>query len=541
MNNRNKYSFSNIVRCTALLLSAACIWGGCTEMTEPQVIGEAGSGTSLTIRATVGSYTATGGEDAPSTRIPAEEGFTTEFSNGDDIGIFALKNFEEPSVATIDDVYNLKLVYTKAADGTGSWAPAAGDTRVLYSYNDDLTYVAYYPYREGITIKQDLTYKIFEDLANNAKLQPAADQSTPAAYTGSDLMAAVAKPTTDPANANKKVLTLKFEHLHALLVLKPMGLVNCVAPEGAGYEYSDRVLGPDAAAKDAIINGVKALRMDNGTFRTIVKVTPTDDVIPIGSYTTIGDKEILYTGTALAAGMLVAGKCYTQQVEIQLPTDGSVTRALRVGDYYCRDGKILAYETPVIKNPTDCVGVVTLLASGSDANFGGNCVDNKIRAHVVSVYEVASCKWGPNGGALAPTSHDINNDVGYLNTHFMKQTAETDFGSLSASNYAAAYYCLNYSNTDKGRLQTDKNSGWYFPSRSFMWALTAKPAAVISSFNKLVAAGYGQNLSWGQYHWTSSTANWTGTDKARMVKLGETGSYGPARSQPSRVRAELTF
>ena len=82
----------------------------------------------------------------------------------------------------------------------------------------------------GTVLQSNKTIKreILKDLANNAKLQPAADQSTSAAYTGSDLMAAVASPTVDPANANKKMLTLKFEHLHALLVLKPMGLVNCV-------------------------------------------------------------------------------------------------------------------------------------------------------------------------------------------------------------------------------------------------------------------------------------------------------------------------
>ena len=64
----------------------------------------------------------------------------------------------------------------------------------LYSYDDNLAYVAYYPYRNGITIKQDNKAEILKDLANNAKLQPAADQSTSAAYTGSDLMAAVASP-----------------------------------------------------------------------------------------------------------------------------------------------------------------------------------------------------------------------------------------------------------------------------------------------------------------------------------------------------------
>ena len=55
-------------------------------------------------------------------------------------------------------------------------------------------------------------------------------------------MAAFARPATDPTDANKKVLTLAFEHLHALLVLKTNKLFNS-PPAGAGFEYSDQCWG----------------------------------------------------------------------------------------------------------------------------------------------------------------------------------------------------------------------------------------------------------------------------------------------------------
>ena len=191
---KNKTFLSNICLYTFLILG-----GGCTDEAGMENIGNTDRRIPLTISATVSSYTAIDKKNTSVTRTPIENGYTTEFSDGDAIGIFALRNFETPNVAAIDGVYNLKLVYTKAADGTGSWAPATGDTHALYSYDDNLAYVAYYPYRDGITIKQDNKAEILKDLANNAKLQPAADQSTSAAYTGSDLMAAVASPTVDPA------------------------------------------------------------------------------------------------------------------------------------------------------------------------------------------------------------------------------------------------------------------------------------------------------------------------------------------------------
>lgn len=176
---KNKTFLSNICLYTFLILG-----GGCTDEAGMENIGNTDRRIPLTISATVSRYTAIDKKNTSVTRTPIENDYTTEFSDGDAIGIFALRNFETPNVATIDGVYNLKLVYTKAADGTGSWAPATGDTHALYSYDDNLAYVAYYPYRNGITIKQDNKAEILKDLANNAKLQPAADQSTSAAYTG---------------------------------------------------------------------------------------------------------------------------------------------------------------------------------------------------------------------------------------------------------------------------------------------------------------------------------------------------------------------
>lgn len=179
MTFKNKHSFISGFLGAALLIASSCALGGCTEIAdEPQGIDDAGNGTPLTIRATASGFVSCVQGDTPATRTPTENGYTTEFNDGDAIGIFALKEYATPDVTPVDGVYNLKLVYTKAADGSGSWAPASGDTHVLYSY-DDLVYVAYYPYREGITIKQDIETEIFKDLAANAKLQPAADQSTP--------------------------------------------------------------------------------------------------------------------------------------------------------------------------------------------------------------------------------------------------------------------------------------------------------------------------------------------------------------------------
>ena len=525
MTFKNKHSFISGFLGAALLIASGCVLGGCTEIAdEPQGIDDAGNGTPLTIRATASGFVSCVQGDTPATRTPTENGYTTEFNDGDAIGIFALKEYATPDVTPVDGVYNLKLVYTKAADGSGSWAPASGDTHVLYNYDDDLVYVAYYPYREGITIKQDIETEIFKDLAANAKLQPAADQSTPAAYTGSDLMAAVASPTVDPANANKKVLTLKFEHLHALLVLKPMGLVNCVPPAGASFEYAGGVLRLDVTAKDATINGIKALRMDDGTFRAIVP-SPAGDFVPAGSYLTKGDKTILYTGTSLTAGKLAAGKYYTQQVETAVYTDGSITRALQVGDYFCSDGKIIPGETSIIKRTY--IGLVfkvgRFTADDSEYVNGNGEPMTNINGYTVALKDAnngAVIKWGNKKFAL-DSNRNGSSPYGYFNGFKITQLLKAD----GIGNYPAANACISYSPAADA-----KTSGWFFPAGGQMLELRNTRVELIK---KTVFTNYNSGRYW------QSVQN--GSGDSWSVGLVSTSTAQSYISTPYYVRPIAAF
>lgn len=532
MSYQNKRFLTNAFLLAALLVSGACTLGGCTSETEPEGYEPAGRRIPLIVRATASAFVPTDQDDDAATRIPTENGFTTEFENGDAIGIFALVEYETPDVATVDDVYNLKLVYTKAVDGTGSWTPE-DPTKALYSYNDDLTYIAYYPYRDGVTIKQDNFIEIFKKLAKD--LPPAADQSTPEAYTGSDLMAAFAKPTTDPTDANKKVLTLNFEHLHGLLVFKPTeGFLRYVSPDG-GFEYREEareLLGSRAA--EATINNVKACLMDDGSFRALFSVSGAA-FTPSGSYLLTDGKKLLFTGSELAAGTFSPGKCYTLETNSQL---GIKKRGVQTGDFFYRDGKLLHREISVIPDPTNCVGIVvnTVGAGGSDAAYGGKCVANIVHGHILSVYDVATCQWGPSGTDIKNSTGDSHHDYrGYQLNQNIINDANTNYGSLSPSNYAAAYYCLNYGDTEKGRLETTKNSGWYFPSEGFLrdGALYLKPY-----MGKLVSAGYGQNFAGDNYWDVSGTGD---NSKARVVNFSNNRNYSYPRANSYRVRAMLTF
>lgn len=146
---------------------------------------------------------------SPSTRY-SESGNTTIFEASDIVGLFAVKNIGTPDAVIIDGIDNIQLKYIPAADASASseWEPV-DPTNILYYYAD-VTYVAYYPYKDGITIDPTQNAaNICTSFSEMAELLPAADQSTEKAYIASDLMTATGKAidTNDPT---KKLLSLSF-------------------------------------------------------------------------------------------------------------------------------------------------------------------------------------------------------------------------------------------------------------------------------------------------------------------------------------------
>ena len=224
-----KEYLTGISLCAALLLA-----GGCSN--ENDMTNSNGNPVPLTVRATAGSFEEvpeTGKSDAPATRTPTEDGNTTTFATGDAIGIFAIKDG-----AIVDGISNSKLTYSEGADGAaGSWNPEEGTA--LYWY-EGVSYVAYYPYTDGITINATKTTdEIIASLGGNGKLQPAADQSAAdgSAYTASDLMTASATSADITTNTSgERFLSLKFTHRFSLLVLVPR-ISEYIAPAGATYTY----------------------------------------------------------------------------------------------------------------------------------------------------------------------------------------------------------------------------------------------------------------------------------------------------------------
>lgn len=338
----SKHPFFHILGCCFFI----ALWqtlGSCTDEAGGADTPMPDKNIPLTIEITAEGFD--GEADAsPSTRY-SESGNTTIFEASDIVGLFAVKNIGTPDAAIIDGIDNIQLQYTPATDSStpSVWEPVDA-TNILYYYAD-VTYVAYYPYKNGITIDPTQSAAdICTSFTEMAELQPAADQSTEEAHLASDLMTASGK-AADTDDPTKKHLLLNFTHSYSLLVLNAIDLSskNFVSLDGA-FDYIQPVTAPspDLAATNAVLNGIKMLKEDNGVFRAIVKPTAGETTIK-GSYIT-SSLLIGCDGTLPAPG-LEAGKVHEWTMTATLPDKSeTVERALKPGDFvFQNNGKIEIY------------------------------------------------------------------------------------------------------------------------------------------------------------------------------------------------------
>lgn len=456
-----KYSFIIMALCGILFTIGAC--------TPENDIGNS-NGTNhnrvpLTVKATASNFNNLPTSGNPSTRTPLENGAETLFNAGDAIGIFAVKNN-----AIADAVNNLKLTYKKTGLNTGEWNPPTGTS--LY-WNEGMSYIAYYPYKEGITIDAGKTTdEIMTSLVNNEKLQPQPDQSDPDKYTACDLMTAVGVVSGDTT------LNFKFEHRFALLILKPHAHFKYVPPTDAVFTYrsnttlSDLIV--DVTAKDVELNGVSPCKMDDGSFRAIVLPTETSTEIA-GSYSTTdatsgADKTLTYSGTPTS---FTAGNCYTLEVKSPLPSSQKI-RELTPGDFvfFTADNKIEifpgdgVFEGETIPDYANAAGMV--ITSDPTKMTDPKCNDkNWKHAYVMGLKNIGVARWGDEKvdetGIPDMTTNDLleNNMNGYSETQAILDT----YTDTQLENTYKAFKLIKKYRAEKIiPYEKDVCSPWFMPS-----------------------------------------------------------------------------
>lgn len=269
-------------------------------------------GTVLNIQATAQGFLSI---DGINTRAK-EVNYTTFFTEGDAIGVFAQKDGR-----IIEGCKNLKLTFTINYGWTGN----------TIFYYKGAKYFAYYPYSEANNDKS---------VDEIVSFTPDEDQSTYANYVKNDLMATEAVP-----DGIWKKLIFDFEHKMSMVEIS---LLQEFQTEDASYKYSVPV-------QDVTFNIggkiVKPYNMGNDVFRYII--TPSDNFAVSGDFTAWDSKTIEYS----KEGLSLAPNNYKRLDVVRKDPDGVAPRDLKVGDFYYSDGRIFPGET---SNPPKegCIGVI---------------------------------------------------------------------------------------------------------------------------------------------------------------------------------------
>ena len=414
----------------------------------------------LAISVTDGGYTSTEGK----TTRAVENGYTTEFTEGDACGLFMVRGLYSDKKMIYS---NVKLTAERdATTGSLVWKPEAGTT--LAGGLSDEEYYLYYPYRSDLdnTVISNLLEHAIEFPEENF-FKPISydwpvktDQSSYADYTASDLMTASCTPTLDNG-----AVRLDFVMTHAL------SLVVIEMPKTV-YKFTDAQVPDYTVQSEATFTGTaKPLRMADGTYRYLLPNSlPTIE----GSYDE-GNREFTIT---TSASHPVVGEYKRYKVDGAAETIKNVTYAesgiARIGDFYCtKNNGTTGYLIPKEADETTVqaakvVGIVfqtdkSRIGAKEKEKLGG---EGNVHGLVMAVKNIATRQaWGlfgmDEGLTTCRTKADNYNDIsGYGNCEHIR----TNRGNFD--NYPAFKAAYDYNTTCPVSATT---TGWYFPSSGQWW------------------------------------------------------------------------
>ena len=319
-----------------VVLVSAFLLTGCSENELPGDENTDTKHTIFAIEVSDGGYAPAAGEK-PDTRA-TENDYTTQFTAGDKIGVFAVKNG-----AIVDGVNNLCLVATAetdAGDGSLVWKTEGGETPIIPA---GAAYYAYYPWQSHDKIAGKVNAlatgvdDFFADLVKN--WAPSTNQGTYTDYTGSDLMIASGTPSG-------KSLSFSMQHKMALVVIDlPKTKYKLTNASGDVRDYTAD------GAPDTKFNGFTPYRMSDGTYRYLIKPAATEKLS--GSYT---------NATSATAEWEFEASVTAGQYGKYAIDSGTIiekTHQLQAGDFFMKDGTLLGKgETPTEAQQAACIGIV---------------------------------------------------------------------------------------------------------------------------------------------------------------------------------------
>ena len=462
------------------LLAVLLLFSGCGKELEDLSIPETGSGVESPdssdqaegdiLRLQVSDA---GFSDANTGSRAIDEGLTTEFEDGDQIGLFVVDSQNKILYANVP--------YTKDGD---TWTAKENIRTKGYP----VRVFAYYPYvpDDEIIAKVDSTADNYSDFFKTYIDElDISNQSSLADYRKADVMACMVK--VGSKEEAREALTLTLNHLMGLVVVNLpetviLSSVDYCLKGNESYTWTIKDVTLPANLSDELFEvtgGIQPLKKETG-YRYLCR--PGDDEISnisfSGSFITYGETKNYEVNN----GIVSAGSNQIYNLSVKpFALTGTVEYTPHVGDFYMNDGAIL----PSISedNIRNCIGIVFWLGvpTATDpvlAKDHSNCTHGL----VVSL-KSTSCKWqanyesatiqswaDSNGYGIGEGFKTLNNNVnagtdnpgdiqGYNNTKILEA-----YDSKNSSAYSVTVLDCFDNITSNVSLPIDKTSGWYLPS-----------------------------------------------------------------------------
>lgn len=362
------------VQLAAVVVSvSAFLLTGCSENELPGDENTDTNCTTFTIEVSDGGYAPAEGEK-PDTRA-TENGYTTQFTAGDKIGVFAVKNNE---IVGVNNLCLVATAETDAGDGSLVWKTEDGDTPIIPA---GAAYYAYYPWQSHDKIADKVNAlatgvdDFFADVISG--WTPDTDQGTYTAYTGSDLMIASGTPSG-------KSLSFSMQHKMALVVID-LPKTKYTLTDASGKTLSNDYIAD--GAPDTKFNGFTPYRMSDGTYRYLINPAATENLS--GSYTNANSATAEWQFEASAT----AGQYKEYVVDRGSSNTINKTHQLQAGDFFMKDGTLLGKdETPTAAQQAACIGIVYWVGDIRDDNYGllNSKFPDGMHGLVVSLWDMPS-------------------------------------------------------------------------------------------------------------------------------------------------------
>ncbi len=546
----------HLLQAALLMLLAA----SCTQEEFPAAQDKAQQ---LTISVTDGGYASA--EDKTTRAV--ENGYTTEFTEGDACGLFVVRGSYQDKKMIYS---NVKLTAERdAATGSLVWKPEAGTT--LAGGLQDEVYYLYYPYRSDLdntVISNLLKHAIenpqesfFKPIMNNWPVKT--DQSSYADYTASDLMTASCTPTLDNGT-----LRLNFVMAHEL------SLAVIEMPKTV-YKFTNaRVPDYTIPSEATFASAAKPLRMTDGTYRYLLPASlPTIE----GSYD--GGNRVF---TITPSDDPISGKYKRYKIDGAATTVKNYT--VQRGDYLLADGNLLPRETAVTEEQKANIAAIVYWTPADTDPAGrktpANLTDDKIMAkdHPNCTHGLAvSVRNVSTGMAWQEYDWFYGSVQKFQKSDEFNPTDKTDYASIVQSgeerNYirgyqytkmilAYNYYCMGIkklnlmvkpvntlANFSDSNPAPKTSTGWFIPSAKELYMLCSKDDDKIQNkffsteetrkiIDKYLLA-IGGDLLENQDYWTSVEFN---VGSAVYIGFkGGTSIYTTGKTVNKPVRAVCAF